>query len=279
MPSRRAYLGSLTSLVAGTAGCTTRSGQSSDTESPTATTPNRPDITVETAAVQYSYRHVYQVDWNDVAVARDQFVFVVIDAPEGSGAYLADEFRLLVEGELYSPKAFDRHTPADPVVEDEQYEPGAEHGPSREGWLCFQTPSPLDAQPTLLLETDEGTWEWAIEAPRATRPEPEWEWAADAPDTVAAGEEFALEITAENVGGGPGVFRGAVNFSHPSYRPKGFEVALDTDESGRTTVPATTEHTEPGEELTYRFVTAAGETKLTVTVERESETSTATSTA
>lgn len=279
MPSRRSYLGSLTGLVVGTAGCTTRSGQSRDTESPTAATPERPDITVETAAVQYSYRHVHQVDWNDVAVASDQFVFVGVDAPDGSGVYLADEFRLLADGERYLPKQFDRHTPVDTVVEGEQYEPGAEYGPRREGWLCFETPSPLDSQPTLLLETEDGRWEWAVEAPRATLPAPEWEWDADAPDTVAPGEEFALEVTAENVGGGPGVFRGAVNFSHPSYRPKGFEIPLDADESGRTTVPATAEHTEPGEELTYRFVTAAGETKLTVTVEGEPETATTTDTA
>ncbi len=87
------------------------------------------------------------------------------------------------------------------------------------------------------------------------------------PDTVAPDETFDITVSAENVGGGPGTFRGAVNFSYPLYRPKGFHIELEPGASGEATVSASSKDTEPGTELRYGVRTPAGRSAVAVAVE------------
>ncbi|MFB6220119.1 MAG: hypothetical protein ABEH90_01655 [Halolamina sp.] len=259
MPSRRTYLASLPALV--TAGCTSDPGQSKQT-------PDRPSVTVEATAVQYAYRHVWQVDWNDIRAADGQFVFVTIDASDADETYLAEQFRLVADGERYARMTFDRNAPADPEVPGPLYGPGREHGPSRRGWLCFPTPATLESAPRLSLD---GEWEWPLDAPKATDAPPEWEFTVDVPETVAPDETFDLAVSAENVGDGPGVFRGAVNFSSPLHRPEGFDIPLDPGASGTATVEATA---EAESKLRYGIRTPVRDTEVMVDVQGETATGT-----
>lgn len=277
MPSRRAYLASLPGLVAGIAGCTDRRGQPGGTDEPT-TTQSRPELTVEAAAVQYAYRHVSNVDWNDISVADGQYVFVTIDARDASGTFLVEEFGLVVGEQQYSPKSFEHWAPYDPDVPGERYDPSQKRSRPRRGWLCFPTPETLPEQPSLQLTTDDGRWRWPLEASNATRLPPAWEWTVYTPETVVTGDQFDIEIAAENVGDGPGVFRGAVNFSYPMYMPDGFDIPLAAGESGTVTVGATAEGAQPGTPLDYDVRTAAGDTAVQVRVEETTATDAGTAT-
>jgi hypothetical protein len=77
-------------------------------------------------------------------------------------------------------------------------------------------------------------------------------------------------VTAENVGEGPGTFRGAVNFSYPLYQPKPVDLALAPGESATGTVPAKSGTAESGRTLEYDVRTPAGRTTVATTVEGES---------
>jgi hypothetical protein len=134
----------------------------------------------------------------------------------------------------------------------------------------FDVPARLAAAPSLRLERDTGSWAWGVDAETATTPPPAWEWAASAPETVAPDETFEITVTAANVGDGPGTFRGAVNFSYPLYRPKGFDIALAPGESGEATVSASSRDADPGTGLEYGVRTPAGESTVAVAVATES---------
>lgn len=275
MPSRRAYLASL--ATAGFAGCVgDRSGSateaSTDTNSATATTApgtaSRLAVAVEAAAVQYAYRHLENVDWNAVRPADGQFVFVTVDAREVDPVPDREMFTLAAADEFHDPIEIEQRYPVDLDVPGEPYMPT--EGADPRGWLVFDVPARLDTAPSLRLERDTEPWEWKLDTEKATTPPPEWDWTASAPETVAPDETFDITVSAENVGDGPATFRGAVNFSYPLYRPKGFDIPLDPGRSGEATVSASSEDADPERELEYGLRTPAGKSNLTVTVEAES---------
>lgn len=259
MPSRRAYLATL--AATGFAGCVDNSSGSVDTAS-------RPAVTVEAAAVQYAYRHIENVDWNAIRPADGQFVFITVDARDVDPHPGREAFALAADGELHDPVAIEQHYPVDLDVPGEPYRPT--DGAEPRGWLCFDVPAQLDTTPSLRLERDPGSWEWDLDTQKATAPPPAWEWTASAPETVAPDETFGITVAAENVGEGSGTFRGAVNFSYPMYRPKGFDIPFDPGTSGEATVSASSEAAEPGQELEYGIRTPTAESDVTVTVEAES---------
>ncbi|MFD1525161.1 hypothetical protein, partial [Halolamina salina] len=253
MPSRRAYLATLT--AAGLAGCIGEEpATGTDTDSPTATTAPgtapRPDVIVEAAAVQYAYRHIENVDWNGIQPADGQFVFVTVDARPADSVPARSAFTLVADGEQYAPAELAHRMPVDLDVPGSAYTPDRE-GPDRRGWLAFETPAQLDSAPTLRLDRDPAPAEWELDADLATAPPPAWEWSVDTPDTVAPNTTFDIAITAENVGDGPGTFRGAVNFSYPLYAPRGFDIPLDPGQSGTETVGAEVRDADPGREIDY----------------------------
>ncbi|MFC7059306.1 hypothetical protein [Halovenus salina] len=271
MPSRRAYL---VTLVAGVAGC---AGNSADTDSsptaasdttPTETPTPHPAVSVEASAVQYSYRHIEQVDWNGIQPADGQFVFVAVDASEAESAPERTAFSLVTADGSHRPIETENRQPLDLDVSE-----GLDTQMDTQSWelLTFEVPARLDTTPSLRLERGADSWEWRLDTEKATAPPPAWEWSASAPETVAPDETFDITIAAENVGDGPGTFRGAVNFSYPTYRPKGFDIVPDADESGETTVSASAEGAEPGTTLEYGVRTPAGRSTVTVTVEDESK--------
>lgn len=295
MPSRRSYLGSL-AAAGGLAGClggdappgagngspvgtdtgsptgtdsssTTRSANGSDESDASDAGFDASSLSVYDAAVQYSYRSIVQVDWNDVTAADGQFVFVGVDA-EGTGdAPARAAFTLGVGDDAYEPIAFERHPPYDPEVDGVQYAPDDEYDPQERGWLCFETPARL--RDPLELRVDRGGTEPVWEVPAtdlASAPPPEWEFEATALGTVAPDERFDLDLRATNVGTGPGVFRGAVNFSYPLYRPEGFDVELVPGESGSATVEATSEGADSGQTLSYGIRTPLGRREVSVDV-------------
>ena len=275
MPSRRAYLATL--VAAGLAGCVSETPGTSESpsDSPTATTApgtaSRPDVTVEAAAVQYAYRHIENVDWNGIQPADGQFVFVTVDAREAGTPPDPGAFSLVADGERYDHKDIADRMPVSLDVPGSTYSAGDEHSEDR-GWLAFETPAELDAEPSLRMERDSVPATWELDTETATAPPPRWEWSADAPETVEPQTTFDITITAENVGDGAGTFRGAVNFSYPMYMPKGFDVSLDPGASGADTVNAEIRDADPGKEIEYGVRTPAGETTVHVTVERATET-------
>ncbi|WP_435118752.1 hypothetical protein [Halolamina sp. C58] len=271
MPSRRAYLTTL--VAAGLAGCVGEGpGTGTDTDSPTATTAPgtiaRSDVIVEAAAVQYSYRHIEQVDWNGIQPADGQFVFVTVDARPADSAPARSAFTLVADDEQYAPTEIRRWKAVDLDVPGSAYVPDREDEAPR-GWLVFETPAQLESPPTLRLDRDPAPAEWTLDADLATAPPPAWEWSVDAPDTVAPDTTFDIAITAENVGDGPGAFRGAVNFSYPLYAPKGFDIPLDPGQSGTERVAAEVRDAESVEEIEYGIRTPVGETTVTVAVESD----------
>lgn len=271
MPSRRAYLATL--AAAGLAGCvgtspTATTDSSTDTATTAPSTSSRPTLVIEAAAVQYSYRHVHNVDWNAIRSADGQFVFVTVDAsavdpPPSQGA-----FTLVTADARHDPVQTDHRYPVDLAVPGEPYAPGQET-PRGRGWLAFDVPAQLTTAPSLRLERDTDSWEWELDTEKATTPPPAWEWSASAPATVTPDETFDITVTAENVGDGPGTFRGAVNFSYPMYRPNGFDIALDSGASGEATVSASSDEADPGTELEYDVRTPAGQSTVAVAVETE----------
>jgi hypothetical protein len=271
MPSRRGYPAVL--AAAGLAGCVgdppgSANGSPTDTDTTTPGTPSRPGATVEAAAVQYAYRHVENVDWNAIRPADGQFVLVAVDAGGAEPVPDRGVFSLVAGDEAHDPADTEGSCPVDLDVPGELYAPGRANADPRE-WLVFDVPARLDAAPSLRPGRDTGSREWDLDAERATAPPPARDWAASAPETVAPGETFDSTVSAENVGDGPGTFRGAVNFSHPICRPEGFDVALGPGESGEATVPASSEEADPGTELGYGVRTPAGESTVTVTVAPE----------
>ncbi|MBP1987773.1 hypothetical protein [Halolamina salifodinae] len=289
MPSRRTYLATL--AAAGLAGCVGETpGTGTDSESPpTTTAPGTAapsNVIVEAAAVQYAYRHIEQVDWNGIRAADGQFVFVTVDVAEprsagnqnatrsgearpADSAPAKSAFTLVADGESYAPIEPEYGYLVDLAVPGSQYWPENEDAEPR-GWLVFGIPAELDSAPTLRLDRDPAPAEWALDVDLATSPPPAWEWSVDTPETVAPDTTFDIAITAENVGDGPGTFRGAVNFSYPLYRPKGFDIALDPGESGTESVEASTEDADPGQEIDYGIRTPAGQGSVSVTIESDS---------
>lgn len=278
MPSRRSYLATL--AAAGLAGCIGESpGTSTDspTASPTATTAPgtapRPDVSVEAAAVQYSYRHIEQVDWNGIHSADGQFVFVTVDSREADTTRARSAFTLVADGEQYDPVELGHPYVVTLDVPGNAYEP--DDDPEARGWLAFETPAQLGEEPVLRLDRDPAPATWELDVPTATAAPPAWDWQASVPDTVEPESTFDITITAENVGDGPETFRGAVNFSYPMYMPKAFDLPLDPGESGTATVEASIEDADSGTEIEYGVRTPAGESTVAVTVEGESATPTA----
>ncbi|QKY20217.1 hypothetical protein B4589_007440 [Halolamina sp. CBA1230] len=270
MPSRRTYLAAL--VAAGLAGCVgeTPGTSESPSDSPTATTApgtsEPPDVAVEAAAVQYSYHHIENVDWNGIQPADGQFVFVTVDARPADSVPARSAFTLVADGEQYEPTELAHRMPVTIDVPGRAYSVGDDNSEDR-GWLAFETPAELDAAPALRLDRDSGPATWELEAETATAPPPVWEWSADAPETVEPESTFEITVTAENVGDGAGTFRGAVNFSYPMYMPKGFAVSLDPGASGADTVEAEIRDAEDGKEIEYGVRTPAGETTVSVTVD------------
>jgi len=269
MPSRRAYLTTL--AATGIAGCIgDSSGSATESPSDTATTAPgtapRPDVNLEAAAVQYSYRHIENVDWNGVRPADGQFVFVTVDARSAETTPSRSAFSLAADADTSDAVKIERRYPVNLDVPGEPYMVDTEDTAAR-GWLVFDVPAQLDSAPSLRLEQDSGSWEWDLDTEKATAPPPEWEYDVQAPDSVAPGTTFDITITAENVGDGPGTFRGAVNFSYPMYRPKGFAVTLEAGESGSDAVSAEVQEGASERDIDYGVRTPTEATTVTVAVE------------
>lgn len=190
MASRRVYLGTLTTV--GLAGCTgARSGDDQSGSSPTGTptphqSPEPADVELVDAAVAYSVRHVLYVDHNGVyTVDGRQFVFVTVD-DSGGPAHSLSAFSLVADGEQYAATTFADGEPHDLGSGKRAYRSGQDaFRTGRTGRLCFVVPDRLDSKPTLRLDDDDGTCEWALDGlDRATMPPPEWEFSVSAPGSV-----------------------------------------------------------------------------------------------
>ena len=263
MPSRRAYLASLPGLAL--AGCAGRPGAPSEgtTQSPTSV-PNAPGIEIRGTSVTFSVRYVRNYDHNGVyTVEGRQFVFVSLD-DTAEPHHSLSAFSLLAGGDSYPATIFEsgEHSLGanEPAYE---YDNPFERGDT--GWACFVVPANLDSPPELRVEGDSSDHRLTVPGvERATQPPPEWEFTASAPETVPAYSTFDIEITAENVGNGDGVFRGAVNFENVSAHTETFEFALSPGESGSATVQA--ESGSGGQTFSYGVETAGGETEVTVDI-------------
>jgi hypothetical protein len=283
MVSRRSYLTTL--AVVGLAGCVGNpSGSAIKSSSETATTPSstpsRPELTIEAAAVQYSYRYGYNADEVRIRVPDGQFVMVTVDASEVEQAIDREAFSLVTSEEQYDEITIDYEYPQGLDVPGDLYmdkREGIETKPR--GWIAFDVPAQLDREPSLRVETDTGSWEWELDTGRATAPPPAWDWTASAPETVTVGEPVDITVTVENTGDGHGKFRGAVQYSFPLYAFKSFDNVLDPGESGESVVSIRTDNADPGDVLTYVVRTPTGTSEVSVAVESgQSSTSTESST-
>lgn len=269
MPSRRACLASLPALAL--AGCAGRSGNPSETAtataSPTASaTSNDPGVDIrDDASVTFSVRYVRNYDHNGVyAVEGKQFVFLSLDDTDEPHHSLS-AFSMLADGDPSPATTFEGVEPHalganEPVYE---YDNPFERGDT--GWVCFVVPANLDDPPELRVASDDGTHRLPVPgAERALQPPPAWEFTASAPESVPSFSTFDIEISAENVGDGAGVFRGAVNFENISAHTETFEFALGPGESGSATVQA--ESGSGGQTFGYGVETAGGDTTLSVDI-------------
>lgn len=271
MPSRRAYLASLPALAL--AGCAERSAAPADGtgQSATATTPSSseaagsPGVEIrDDASVTFSVRYVRNYDHNGVYnVEGHQFVFLSLDDTDEPHHSLS-AFSLLADGDPYPATTFESGEHAlganEPAYEyDNPFERG------NTGWVCFVVPTNLDSPPELRVEDDGGEHLLPVTgAERALQPPPEWEFTASAPESVPSFSTFDIEIAAENVGDGPGVFRGAVNFENISAHTEIFEFVLGPGESGSATVQA--ESSSGGQTFGYGVETAGGSTSIAVDI-------------
>lgn len=268
MPSRRAYLASLPALTV--AGCTGRSGTPSEetAQSPTSAESPSPDgagVEIRDTTVEFSVRYVRNYDHNGVyAVEGRQFVFVSLDDTEEPHRSLST-FSLIADGDPYPATTFEGDEPHALGANEPAYEYDNPFERGDTGWVCFVVPANLDAPPELRVEHDAGASRLPVpDAERATQPPPEWEFTANAPETVSAHSTFDIEITAENVGEGPGIFRGAVNFENISAHTETFELSLAPGESGSTAVQA--ESGRGGQTFSYDVETAGGDAEVTVDI-------------
>jgi hypothetical protein len=261
MVSRRSYLTTL--AAAGLAGCV-----GNPSGSTASSTPSRPAVTIEAATVQYSYRYGYNADEVRIRVPDGQFVIVSVDAREVEPVIDREAFSLVTSEGDHDQITIDYEYPAGLDV------PGVLYMSEREGtdveprgWIAFDVPAQLDAEPSLRVETDTGSWEWELDTEKATAPPPAWEWTASGPETVTPGEPVDITVTAENVGDGPGAFRGAVQYTFPLYGFKPFDNVLGLGESGESVVSIRTDNADPGDNLTYVVRTPTGTSEVSVGVE------------
>jgi len=250
MPSRRAYLAGVATLLSGAAGCTNRGGNTpTPTASPTernGTDPNGSPSETETPPPGEAQRTVggETVAVTDI-VARKA---VTYQSSMGSGGVLATEGKQYVVASV--------HTEADLSVEnfwvrtaDDEWQAGlpdtrgainyavADHeggpvgravGGDGPKFVAFEVPSPLDADdPTIQVEHGGDSADWplpeeAVETLGAAAPRFELD-SLSAPDSIQQGDEMEVELTATNTSDTTGRFLAAV------YWPT--ELIADDDES------------------------------------------------
>lgn len=251
MPSRRAYLAGVATLLTGVAGCTNRGGDTAsptDSPTPTASPTERkgsPSET-ETPPPEEARRTVggESVAVTDI-VARKA---VSYQSTMGSGGVLAAEGKQYVVASVHTEadlsfQCFWVRTAADewqaglPDTEGgiNYAVAGHEGGPvgrpiGGEGpdFVAFEVPSPLDAaDPAIHVEHGDDTAQWslpeaAVETLGASAPSFELD-SLSAPDSIQQGEELTVELTATNTSDTSGRFLAAV------YWPT--ELIADDDES------------------------------------------------
>lgn len=222
-------------------------------------------VEIRDTTVGFSVRYVRNYDHNGVYTVEDrQFVFLWLDDSE-EPLHSLSAFSLIADGDPYPATTFEGGEPHarganEPVYE---YDNPFERGDT--GWVCFVVPVTLDAPPELRVELADGASRLHVPgAERATQPPPVWEFGASAPETVPPHSSFDIEITAENVGDGAGVFRGAVNFENVSAHTETFDLTLVPGESGTATAKA--ESGSGGQTFSYDVETAGGEAKVAVDI-------------
>lgn len=259
MPSRRAYLAGVTTLLSGTAGCTNRGGS---TPTPTGTPPDSNGTdpkgspsTTPTAPGEEARRSVGgdTVAVTDI-VARKA---VTYQSTMGSGGVLAadgrqyvvatvhtdaeltlESFSLQAGGDSWTAGLPDTRGAMNYAVEGHKSgEVGSPISRDDPSFVAFEIPSPLEAESAAIhLEHggDSAAWSLeddAVETLAAQAPSFELD-SLSAPDSVTQGEEMEVELTATNTSETSGRFLAAV------YWPT--QLIEDDDESHlvETTVDA-----------------------------------------
>jgi hypothetical protein len=281
MPSsRRAFLGSLGAALPGLAGCLDAptdgdAGSPTDagtTPPPTATPADATlgdtvavgdvSVTLSTLVTAHSVRYLTAPDAVGVTGAGDdQFVFVDV-AVRGEGRPpAAEQFAFLADGDRYVPGI----EAVGPARVDAPVSGLAYGDATREGFLAFRVPAPLDADDVAVVLEDAARWAVPPSAATPLRsPPPAFAASVEVPDSVAATDPVPVRLDVTNEGPGSGVFRGAINHQGPLYSVETFDVEVPAGETvahetsvdyylGEATPPARVQFAVVGPDLS-RFV-------------------------
>lgn len=273
MPSRRHALqaGSVaaTLTLAGCAGRMTDAGATSKRLSFGETyDPDGDAVTVTTASVQSSVRHLQNTDHNDIAAGDRWYLFVSCEA-EAAGPAPGDFTFRTAQG-TYDPVATrnERFRELVEYVNGDAYR-GMDGGPA--GWLLFELPYTEPVDDARVVLDSKAAWmlpEAARERLRAKPPAFEVH-NIETPERPPADEPFDVDVAVTN-DGGVGTFRAAFNYTAPLYFPQGFAREFNADET-RTLSVTVDIHMEmgtarAGEEVSARLVSPGGGGGFSVTL-------------
>lgn len=254
--NRRALLrtGAL-AVSAGLAGCVGGLGDeaddASDSTTETRTSPTRdttrtteaesttaePPLAVVDVRVQSSFVHLTTPDSADVSAPEGtQFVFADVQQTEsGASAPPKDAFALVADDRRFDGTL----VPGSAGSPSRLYWQGPAYDPDERetGWIAFEIPERLDADEVVLTYESEGrTFSESLDSEVSeslAEPPAEFELIDFGhPESVERYGRFELSVTVENVGEGDGVFRAALNQTHPLYAPHVVERRIPAGERG-----------------------------------------------
>lgn len=218
------------------------------------------DVRPTGAVVQDSYVALVYPDFADVVAAEgQQYLFLTVDA-SGSPAPAPEDFAVLAGEASYAGQP--RGSGGRPYRDERPYTPDAGHG-----WLLYELPAPVESEHVAVeLDVGEGeppTWHLPDDVVERLRgPAPAFEVRdLSAPDAVRADEPIEVSATVENVGDGPGTFRGSLNQEGDvlyGASPFSFDLDAGAERTWRGTV-TTHQRPEVESETTVRLrVRSAG---------------------
>lgn len=229
MPSRRTYLAGVGALLAATAGCTSKSSESTPTDTPSDTPDDPPSGSVSVSDVGVRKAVTYESTMGSGGVLAAEGRQYVVASVTADAELSASEFAFAAGDDVWAPGLPDTVGGVNRSVAGREGFPLGDGGYDSEtkAHLAFVVPSPLSASAPEIRYAGEESGRWPLDETARetlTAPEPNYEVESiDVPGEIRQGKDFEVSLTVRNVSETDGRFLAAL------YWPT--ELIADDDES------------------------------------------------